>query len=204
MENEAIQSARGRPMDPKVHEAILSATMKLLETQSVGELTIKGIADAAGVTRPAIYRRWSTPTEIALDAFLETADREIPIQVGGDPIKALAEHILAMTRFMKSERGRVVTELLGAAQSDPELLALFRERFLEQRRRLGRSLFQDGIDRDAFDTNLDINLAIDLYAGPIYHRALAGHETLTDAFAERLADYVLRAIGAERSAITKQ
>lgn len=196
MKNEATQPVRGRPMDQKVHDAILSATMKLLETQSVGDLTIKGIADAAGVTRPAIYRRWSTPTEIALDAFLETADREIPFEDGDDLVEALTEHILAMTRFMRSQRGRVVTELLGAAQSDPELLALFRERFLEQRRKLGRVLFQDGIDRGAFDADIDIDLAIDLYAGPIYHRALAGHETLTDAFAERLADYVLRAIGA--------
>ncbi|WP_299736444.1 TetR/AcrR family transcriptional regulator [uncultured Roseobacter sp.] len=196
MKNEATQSGRGRPMDPQVHKAILSAAIKLLETQCVGELTIKGIADAAGVTRPAIYRRWSTPTEIALDAFLETAEREIPFQDGSDPIKALTAHILAMTRFMRSQRGRVVTELLGAAQSDPELLALFRERFLEQRRKLGRVLFQNGIDQGAFHTGLDIDLAIDLYAGPIYHRALAGHETLTDAFAERLADYVLHAIGA--------
>lgn len=194
MKNDQAQSVRGRPMDPKVHDAILSAAMKLLETQCVRELSIKGIADAAGVTRPAIYRRWSTPTEIALDAFLQTTEREIPIETGDDPAEALAAHILAMTRFMRSRRGRVVVEILGAGQGDPELLALFRERFLCQRRKLGRILFQDGIDRGIFDPDLEIDLAIDLYAGPIYHRALAGHAALTDAFATRLTASVLKAI----------
>lgn len=197
MKSDTAQSARGRPMDPKVHDAILSAAIELLETQSVGELTIKGIAEAAGVTRPAIYRRWSTPIEIALDAFLETTGREIPIDLGGDPVKALAAHILAMTRFMRSRRGRIVAEILGAGQGDPELLALFRERFLNQRRDLGRALFRKGIEQGAFDPDLDIDLAIDLYAGPIYHRALAGHSNLTDAFAERLFALVKGAINSK-------
>ena len=191
--------ARGRPMDPKVHAAILRAAADLLETQGVGGLTIKGIAEAAGVTRPAIYRRWSTPTEIALDAFLGIAEREIPTEAGDDPAAALAEHILAMARFMRGQRGRVVVELLGAAQSDPELLALFRERFLGRRRALGRALFEAGIAAGAFDPDLDVELAIDLYAGPIYHRAIAGHEALSDAFAQALAGRVLRAVSATPS-----
>ena len=194
MNHEAAQVARGRPMDPKVHDAILKAVMEQLETQSVGELTIKGIAEAAGVTRPAIYRRWSTPTEIALDAFLETTGLEMPIEIGDNPVEALGTHILAMTRFMRTRQGRVVAEILGAAQSDPELLALFRERFLNQRRKLGRALFENGIGLGAFNPDLDIDLAIDLYAGPIYHRALVGHYALTDDFGRSLAACVLRAI----------
>ncbi|MEM7721867.1 MAG: TetR/AcrR family transcriptional regulator [Pseudomonadota bacterium] len=184
-------------MDPKVHEAILRAAMELMETQGVGALTIKGIAEAAGVTRPALYRRWSTPSEIALDAFLDTAEREISTEPGEDPAGALSEHILAMTRFMRGHRGRLVADLLGAAQSDPELLAMFRERFLGQRRALGRLLFDAGIASGVFDKHLDVELALDLYAGPIYHRALVDHENLSDAFAQSLATRVLRAVSTD-------
>lgn len=196
MNGQARDTARGRPMDPKVHAAILGAVLDLLETQSVSDLTIKGIAEAAGVTRPAIYRRWSSPIEIALDAFTETTGREIPADAAGDPLEALSEHILAMTRFMRSRRGRLVAELLGAAQGDAETLALFRERFLDHRRTLGRALFEAGIASGAFAADTDVELAIDFYAGPIYHRALAGHEPLSDTFGRELAERVLKVVTA--------
>jgi AcrR family transcriptional regulator len=196
MKKSEAKTVRGRPMDSKVHNAILTAVLKLLETQNVVDLTIKGIAQAAGVTRPAIYRRWSTPIDIALDAFLETTEQEISVDVNGDPAEALAAHILAMTRFMRSPRGRLLAVLLGAAQSDTATRAAFRERFLKQRRKHGRILFERGMNFGKFDADLDIELAIDLYAGPIYYRALGGHQMLSDKFAKGLAKRVLRAVQA--------
>lgn len=182
-------------MSAEVHAAIIAATNKLLETQSVGELTIKGIAKAAGVSRPAIYRRWSNPREVVLDSFLESASRRIPVPSSGDPIEAFSEHVYAMVCFMQGRGGRIIAELIGEGQSDSEMLNLFRERFLADRRARARALIERGILEGAFKSTIDIEFVIDLYAGAIYHRALLHHGELDDDFAEMLVKSVLQIIG---------
>lgn len=196
-ESEAMSAGPGRPMSSDVHSAIIAATNRLLETQSVGELTIKGIAKAAGVSRPAIYRRWSNPREIVLDSFLESASRRIPAPSSGDPIEALVEHVHAMAQFMQGRSGRIIAELIGEGQSDPDMLALFRERFLADRRARAHALIERGIAEGAFKSTIDIEFVIDLYAGAIYHRALLHHAELDDDFAAMLAQSVLQIISKE-------
>ncbi len=194
-ESEAVSTGPGRPMSTEIHAAIIDATNRLLETQSVGELTINGIAKAAGVSRPAIYRRWSNPREIALDSFLESASRSIPTPSAGNPIEAFSEHVLAMTRFMRGRGGRIIAELIGEGQSDSEMLTLFRERFLADRRAQARALIERGISEGVFEPTIDIELVIDLYAGAIYHRALLHHAELDDNFARVLVKSLLQVIG---------
>jgi len=182
----------GRPMSPEVHEAIIDATNRMLETQSVGDLTINGIAKAAGVSRPAIYRRWSNPRDIALDAFLASADRSIPAEPKGNPETAFKNHVRAMVRFMAGRGGRIIAELVGEGQKDPEMLALFRERFLTDRRAQARALIEYGVEKGSFNPVFDPELVIDLYAGAIYHRALLHHGKLDRSFADQLANVMLR------------
>ena len=184
----------GRPMDPNVDRSILEATRSLLETQSVGELTMNGIAKAAGVSRPAVYRRWSSPREVALEAFLERTSDEVPTPDAGTAAEALSGHIVAMVRFMRGRGGRIAAELVGDGQGDPEMLAMYRSRLLEPRRREGRRLIERGVEGGEFDPDIDVDIAIDLYAGPIYFRTLAGHAALTDDFAQKLADRVVQAV----------
>lgn len=187
----------GRPMCPELHRSVLDATNRLLETHSVGELTINGIAKEAGVSRPAIYRRWSNVREIALEAFLGCTDRKIRGSRAETASEALKAQIRAIAEFMRGRGGRIVAELIGEGQCDPEALADFRDQFLTHRRASCRAVLEEGIANGEFDPNLDVELAIDLYVGPIYYRLLVGHAKLTDSFACQLADQVLRSISAE-------
>ncbi len=49
--------------------------------------------------------------------------------------------------FCSTRRGRIVAALLGAGQSDPELLEAFRERFLRPRRQEAYKTLRRGIER---------------------------------------------------------
>lgn len=177
----------GRPKCPELDKAVLEATNRLLETCCIGDLTINGIAKAAGVSRPAIYRRWSTPSEIALDAFLDKTARAIHIAEVDTAEEMIAHLIRDISQFMSGRNGKLVRELIGAGQFDPELLAMFRERFLMQRRRYGYRVIEKGIETGEIDPDIDFELAIDVLTGPIYFRLLAGHGQLTEEFAEELA-----------------
>jgi hypothetical protein len=47
-----------RPLDPNIDEAITQATMALLAERGFAGMSMEAIAGAAGVGKPAIYRRF--------------------------------------------------------------------------------------------------------------------------------------------------
>ena len=58
---------RGRPMDKGLDRRITEAAWDLVRDSSLNAVTIQQIAKRAGVSRPAIYRRWSSAPEIVID-----------------------------------------------------------------------------------------------------------------------------------------
>src|SRR5262249_37433324 len=50
-------ATRGRPRDPRVDRAILETAQRLLATGEYLWMSVDDIADAAGVTKPTLYRR---------------------------------------------------------------------------------------------------------------------------------------------------
>ncbi|WP_141631619.1 helix-turn-helix domain-containing protein, partial [Mycobacterium avium] len=48
----------GRPRDPRIDAAVLRATVELLAETGYPGLLVSAIAQRAGTSKPAIYRRW--------------------------------------------------------------------------------------------------------------------------------------------------
>ena len=53
----------GRPRDVRNDTRILEATSAILFEKGYAGLTIDGVAAAAGVSRPTIYRRWPSKAD---------------------------------------------------------------------------------------------------------------------------------------------
>ncbi|MER7077710.1 TetR/AcrR family transcriptional regulator [Saccharopolyspora kobensis] len=68
--NDEAPAARspGRPRSAEVDEAILDAAIDLLVEQGVGQVSIKQVAQRAGVTRDAVYRRFPDLTALLVRA----------------------------------------------------------------------------------------------------------------------------------------
>src|SRR5260221_13399359 len=60
---------RGRPRDQHADAKILKAAMCLLEQHGFRAVTLEGIAEAAGVARTTVYRRWPNKAAGVIDAF---------------------------------------------------------------------------------------------------------------------------------------
>ncbi len=88
----------------------------------------------------------------------------------------------------------MLAEIIGEAQTDPELLEGFRARFLAVWRAAARELIERGKMTGEFDRNLDTELALDLLHGPVCYRLLVGHLPLDRGFVEALAKLVSRAL----------
>ena len=190
---------RGRPRDSNLNKEITKVLWKLLENKSLAELTINEIALKAKTTRPAIYRRWSSIEEICIDAFLAEVEQKVPTPTSNHPPDALREYILSLIKFLSGQVGKVIAEILGRAQVSPELMRKFHDGFLKPRRNHARQIIRRGQKSNHFRSDIDFDLLIDLYAGPIYFRAFAQHAPLNDKFAQELADTVLVAIKKEKS-----
>jgi hypothetical protein len=93
-------------------------------------------------------------------------------------------------------------ELLAEAQVDPAFAELYRARFLAPRRDAARAVFAAALERGELPASTDLELALDLLYGPIYHRLLHGHAPLTERFATEVVDGVLAAVGARSGTLT--
>ncbi|MGH3554699.1 MAG: TetR/AcrR family transcriptional regulator, partial [Mycobacterium sp.] len=63
----------GRPRDPRIDAAILSATAELLVQIGYSNLTLAAVAQRAGTTKTALYRRWSSKAELVHEAAFPVA-----------------------------------------------------------------------------------------------------------------------------------
>ena len=59
-------------------EAILAATLAILQERGYQALTIEGVAAAAGVGRPTIYRRWPSKPALAVAALVHSSRLAVP------------------------------------------------------------------------------------------------------------------------------
>ena len=61
-------SGAGRPRDPRIDAAVLAAAADLLTEVGYANLTMAAIAERAGTTKTALYRRWSSKAELVHEA----------------------------------------------------------------------------------------------------------------------------------------
>src|SRR6188508_1821539 len=65
----AMTKPRGRPLDPEIDDAIVRAAAEQLLAHGIQRMTVPGVAAAAGVAKTTVYRRYSTPAQLALAAI---------------------------------------------------------------------------------------------------------------------------------------
>ncbi len=181
----------GRPRSEESRQSILNSTLKLLKATGFPQLSIEAIAQDADVSKATVYRWWPTKAALVADAFSASADQELRFPNTGSVQRDMSLQMRHVVRVFRSPRGKVVAALLGGGQSDPELIAAFRERFLWPRRQQAYQTLQRGIDRGELPSDLDLNLTLDSLYGPIYMRFLIRHDELTEEFADNLCKLVL-------------
>ena len=187
----------GRPRSAKAHQAILAATTELLLDQGLQSMNMDELAERAGVSKATIYRWWNSKELLALEALATEWGTPGPIpqrDTGSLRGDLLARFHPWLGQLNEKPYERIIAGLLAQTQTDPEFAKLYRERFVAPRRDETRKLLFRAIDRGDIgaDTNLDV--ALDLLYGPIYHRLLHRHAPLNDQFATQVIDAVIAAI----------
>jgi AcrR family transcriptional regulator len=184
----------GRPRSRAAHEAILRATLELLEHTTVRDLTIEGIARAAGVGKPTIYRWWPSKNALVVEAVFGSVADQVAFPPAATAEAALTAQVRIVAELLAGTAGRRLAELVGEGQADPETLRLINERFVSVRRTAARELIRAGQQRGEIATDVDPDAAIDLIYGPLYYRLLFRHLPLDADFAETIVRRALHGL----------
>ena len=193
-ENHNRTRAPGRPRSEQARLAILRSTLQVLGENGFSALTIEDVAERARVGKATVYRWWPNKGALIADAFASSTTHKLRFPDTGSLQTDMSRQMRQLVKILCSRRGRIVSAILAAGQSDRDLIAAFRERFLWPRRREAYATLRRGIRRGELRKDVDQDLLLDSLYGPIYMRFLIQHDRLTAGFVERLSALVLRGV----------
>ncbi|HEV7640981.1 MAG TPA: TetR/AcrR family transcriptional regulator C-terminal ligand-binding domain-containing protein, partial [Gaiellaceae bacterium] len=87
--------------------------------------------------------------------------------------------------------GRVIAAILAKVQTDAQFAEEYRTRFLDRRRQRAREIMQHAIESGEIAAGTNVELALDLLYGPVYHRLLHGHAPLDEPFLRGVVETVV-------------
>jgi AcrR family transcriptional regulator len=183
----------GRPRSRGVDEAILTAARTELAERGYARMSVDAVAARAGVSKPTIYLRHATKADLATAAIASMRVEPRPA-----PTNDVRADLIAHLRLLRSGLERpygmaTVGTILAEEHETPELLALFRERLVDPRRRDLRAVLDAACDRGEMCPRADLDVAVAALVGAFYGRYLAG-DPLSGRFVSRLVDTVLDGI----------
>jgi AcrR family transcriptional regulator len=182
----------GRPRSNQAHQAVLQATIEILEQEGYRAMTIEAIAARAGVGKKTIYRWWPSKAAVALEALTTYTQQHVPFSDTGSLEGDLLTYFALSFAGLQGKSGTVLNGLAAEAQLDPEFAHEFQQTFIVPRKQELIALLQRGVQRGELtpDTNLDV--LADLIYGAKWYRFLLYPAPLDDAFAREIVSLILR------------
>jgi AcrR family transcriptional regulator len=186
----------GRPRDARNDTVILDATAAILFEKGYAGLTIDGVAATAGVSRPTIYRRWSSKPELVIAALAERTGLDVPVPNTGSirrDLMAVQRH--QIKEFNNPVSRRVTSGLVADIAADPELADLYLKEYATPRRASVWRTLQRAVDRGELRPDIDFAFVSDLLIGPLFMRSVVWGQPLDPKMAQATVDVVLAAFG---------
>jgi len=113
---------RGRPRDASIDDAARQAARQLLIEAGWEGTSLSAVADRAGVSRPALYRRWPTKTHLVFDTLFGWADDVLPKELDLEPEEWLESAVEISLELFADPAVRAGTPgLLAAMVNDPQM-----------------------------------------------------------------------------------
>ena len=195
MADDRPRRGRGRRPAAEVRKEILEAAAELLFDDGMAGFTIEKVANVSGASKMTIYKWWPSKGALALDGYFHRVDPELVFPDTGDIEADLRTQLHSFLRVIcHSPAGRVIGELIGQAQSDPDLKAAYLARYSGPRRAKAVAAIETAKARGQLRANLDPETVVDQLWGACHHRLLLPDQPLTDEFVDALVDNLFHGI----------
>jgi AcrR family transcriptional regulator len=186
---------RGRRPADEVRAEILAAAGDLLIAGGMGAFTIDKVAAHSGASKMTIYKWWPSKGALALDGYFHRVEDQLEFPDTGDIEVDLRAQLHAFLAVLRDGRvGPVLAELIGQAQSDPDLKTAYLQSYSAPRRALAVSALNTAKARGQLRGDLDPETVIDQLWGACYHRLLIPDQPIDEQFVDALVDNLFRGI----------
>jgi AcrR family transcriptional regulator len=191
-----IRRGRGRRPAPEVRAGVLAAAGRILLRDGLAAVTFDRVAAEAGSSRMTLYKWWPSPGALAAEAYFTESEAALSFHDTGDIRADLIAQLEAFVRWLLDDGAAApVSQLIGAAQADPDVARAWAQEYARPRRDLAcdrlRAAQRDGqISPDA-----DVEIVVDQLWGAVYHRLLVLKTPFDVALVARIVDQALRGIG---------
>ncbi|MFE4515772.1 TetR/AcrR family transcriptional regulator [Kitasatospora sp. NPDC056783] len=177
-----------------MESAIFEAALDQLTSGGYARLTMEGVAGAARTGKAALYRRWASKDELALDALDATLPRPYDTPDLGSARDELHQLIEGFTGAMASRAGSALNAIMG--EIDHERAEVFKGfiagRVIEPTARTILEILRRGVERGDVRPGAATPLVADVIpAMMLYQVKIRGLENLGPGFADRLVGEVL-------------
>ncbi len=174
----------GRPRAEGVDERILRAALNQLARVGYDAMSIAAVAAEAGVTKPTLYRRWSSKEDLVTSA-VSTLATTGPEEAASDGWEALLGELQAFHRAISRPQGiALVGNVLALEQRHPHLIELFRRKVASARRSRLRYVLNSAQSSGIIRPDADIEVVIDMLIG-YYYSARVGGGAIDDGWPGR-------------------
>lgn len=197
MADEQVQRTRrgpGRPRQEHVTRAVLDAVVDLVAESGMNALTMDAVAARAGVSKPAMYRRWPTKQDLVI-AAAESRIGPLTVPDMGDFRAELRAVLTARAEaYRQPGVGRLLAGVIGAAAeagAEPGAYRAYTSRVMSET----RHLLERGVARGDVRPDVDVDDAATLVAASLVFRMVGEQRMPDEALVESMVDLIGRAVG---------
>lgn len=181
------------PRGDRARERILRAALQVLGDQGLPGFTMEAVGRRAGASKATIYRRWTSQSELLVDA-MDLGFQPFALPVTGALRTDLVELLTQFEELVsRGPFARLMAAFIDAAEWDPTLSSLHAQ-LTERRREPLRHVLAEASRSGEISSTTDLELAIDLLAGPAFYRRFVAHWPFPRDYAAAIVDLVLAAV----------
>jgi AcrR family transcriptional regulator len=189
--NELVVRLRpGRPRSDETNDRILRAAMTMIREVGIARMSLDEVASRARVSKPTIYRRWPSKTDLAAAAIVGALRLE-RLPPSGRPLLDIVDFLSYFrTHFEANVQLPTLGSLLQESNQTSVLLETFRDSVIRRVREHFQELIQAARAAGQMRTDGSVAIIVEMLIGAYYARAIVG-----DTFSADWAKSLLKGSG---------
>lgn len=189
-------AGRSRRRGDELLAALHAAALAELDEVGLGRLSMEGIARRAGTAKTTLYRRWSSPGELLLDAIEAAYPVETPSPAADDLRGDLVAALQLLVEWSRHPTARAVQAILLERHRHPDLVAGLQEVFDRAGRRFTATVLHHYARLGHIDPALVTPVVEEIgEALVLKHGVDTGEEPTAQRLAEIVDQAILPAVG---------
>ncbi|MCK0176028.1 MULTISPECIES: TetR/AcrR family transcriptional regulator [Mycobacteriaceae] len=188
----AERRRHGSRRDPAIDAAVLAAARRLLVDRGYAATTIDLIAATAGVSRPAVYRRWNSKAELVHEALFPDLGPEAPAENFSAEITRLCHGALRM--YGDAAVREAIPGLLNDLRGDRGARRVLSDRLEAAARKDLAARMAGAVDAGTARPDISADTVMDVIAGGAWYAVCVRRIRDVDRAATELAELVLRGV----------